>query len=132
MTAGCGGFVDITARAKRIVFSGYFTAGAKLGIEDGRLAIAGEGKVKKLVPEVEHVSFAGRRAIEQGQEVIYVTERCVMRLTADGIVVTELAPGVDLERHVLAQAAIPLKVAPDLRTMEARLFRPEPFGLVLP
>ena len=70
--------------------------------------------------------------MEQGQEVTYVTERCVMRLTPDGITVTELAPGVDLERDVLAQAAIPLEVAPDLRTMDAALFRPEPFGLVLP
>ena len=59
VTAGCGGFVDITARARKIVFSGYFTAGAKLHVEDGRLHIAAEGKVKKLVPEVEHVSFSG-------------------------------------------------------------------------
>ena len=84
VTAGCGGFVDITARAKRIVFSGYFTAGAKLAVDDGSLQIAGEGKVKKVVPEVEHVSFSGRRAVEQGQDVTYVTERCVMELTPDG------------------------------------------------
>ena len=60
------------------------------------------------MPEVEHVSFSGRRAVAQGQDVTYVTERCVMRLTPDGITVTEMAPGVDLERDVLAQAAIPL------------------------
>jgi propionate CoA-transferase len=132
VTAGAGGFVDITARAKRIVFSGYFTAGAKLGVEGGRLQIAAEGKFKKLVPEVEHVSFSGRRAVEQGQEVTYVTERCVMRLTRDGLVVTELAPGVDLERDVLAMAAVPLKVSPELRTTDERLFRPEPIGLELP
>lgn len=132
VTAGCGGFVDITARAKRIVFSGYFTAGAKLGVEDGCLRIAGEGKVKKLVPEVEHVSFSGRRAVEQGQHVTYVTERCVMRLAPEGLVVTELAPGADLERDVLAQAGVPLTVSPDLRPMDGRLFRPEPFGLDLP
>jgi propionate CoA-transferase len=132
VTAGAGGFVDITARAKRIVFSGYFTAGAKLGIESGRLQIMAEGKVKKLVPEVEHVSFSGRRAVEQGQEVTYVTERCVMRLTPDGITVTELAPGVDLERDVLAMAAVPLQVSPELRAMDERLFRPEPIGLELP
>jgi propionate CoA-transferase len=132
VTAGAGGFVDITARAKRIVFSGYFTAGAKLGVEGGRLQIMAEGKVKKLVPEVEHVSFSGRRAVEQGQEVTYVTERCVMRLTPDGITVTELAPGVDLERDVLAMAAVPLQVSPELRAMDERLFRPEPIGLELP
>jgi acyl CoA:acetate/3-ketoacid CoA transferase len=132
VTAGCGGFVDITARAKKIVFSGYFTAGAKLHVEDGRLHIAGEGKVKKLVPEVEHVSFSGRRGVEQGQDVTYVTERCVMRLLPAGITVTEVAPGVDLRRDVLEQAAIPLLVADEVRTMDEALFRPEPMGLVLP
>jgi propionate CoA-transferase len=132
VTAGCGGFVDITARARKIVFSGYFKAGAKLGVEDGRLQIAAEGKVKKLVPEAEHVSFNGRRAVEQGQEVTYVTERCVLRLTPEGLEVTELAPGADLERHVLTQSDVPLKVSPALRIMDERLFRPEPIGLVLP
>ena len=81
MTAGAGGFVDITARAKKIVFSGYFTAGAGSRLTTARCAIDGEGKVKKLVDEVEQVSFSGPRAVAQGQEIIYVTERCVMRLT---------------------------------------------------
>ena len=132
VTAGAGGFVDITARARRIVFSGFFTAGAKLGVEDGRLHILAEGKVKKLVPEVEHVSFSGRRAVEQGQDVTYVTERCVMRLTPDGLTVTEVAPGVDLRRDVLGAADVPLRVAPDLKPMDGRLFAPEPVGLTLP
>src|SRR3954470_3105824 len=131
VTAGAGGFVDITARARRIVFSGLYSAGAQLGVEAGRLVIAREGKVKKLVPEVEHVSFSGRRAVEQGQDVTYVTERCVMRLTPDGLTVTEVAPGVDLRRDVLGMADIPLRVAPDLRPMDPALFRPEPFGLRL-
>ena len=78
---GAGGFVDITAQAKRIVFSGYFNAGAKLAVEKGQIRIEREGKVKKLVPEVDHVSFSGRRAVAQGQEITYVTERCVMKLT---------------------------------------------------
>jgi acyl CoA:acetate/3-ketoacid CoA transferase len=131
VTAGCGGFVDITARAKRIVFSGYFTAGAKLEIAGEALRIAREGKVRKLVNQVEQVTFSGARAVAQGQEITYVTERCVMKLTAEGVTVTEIAPGVDLERDVLAQAEFPLKVARDLGTMPADLFRPEPFGLKL-
>jgi acyl CoA:acetate/3-ketoacid CoA transferase len=131
VTAGAGGFVDITTRAKRIVFSGYFTAGAKIGVEDGKLNIYTEGKVRKLIPEVEHVSFSGPRAIEQGQEVSYITERCVMKLMPDGITVTELAPGVDLERDVLAMADIPLKVSPSLRTTDETLFQPEPVGFNL-
>ncbi len=131
VTAGAGGFVDITARAKKIVFSGFFNAGAKLNVANGALRIDAEGKVKKLVPEVEQVSFSGARAQMQGQDITYITERCVMRLMPDGVTVTELAPGVELERDVLAQADFPLLVARDLRRMPAGLFRPEPFGLSL-
>jgi propionate CoA-transferase len=132
VTAGAGGFVDITARAKKIVFSGFFNAGAKMEIRGGKLVINSEGKVAKLVPEVEHVSFSGRRGQEQGQDVTYVTERCVMRLLPEGVTVTELAPGVDLERDVLAQARFPLRVSSALKSMPAELFRPEKFGLTLP
>jgi acyl CoA:acetate/3-ketoacid CoA transferase len=131
VTAGAGGFVDITARARKIVFSGYFMAGAQLAIEDGHLKIEREGKIKKLVDQVEQVSFSGRRAAEQGQDITYVTERCVMKLTLDGIEVTEIAPGVDLEADILNKAAFPLIVRDRLRVMDPSLFRPEPFGLVL-
>ncbi|HEX2555752.1 MAG TPA: acyl CoA:acetate/3-ketoacid CoA transferase [Microvirga sp.] len=131
VTAGAGGFVDITSRARKIVFSGYFMAGGKLAIEDGRLVIAQDGKVKKLVDEVEHVSFSGRRAVEQGQDITYVTERCVMRLTREGIEVTEVAPGVDLQADILDRAEFPLIVRGRPRLMGASLFRPEPFGLAL-
>jgi acyl CoA:acetate/3-ketoacid CoA transferase len=131
VTAGAGGFVDITARARKIVFSGFYNAGAKMDISEGKLRIDKEGKVKKIVPEVEQVSFSGRRAVAQGQDITYITERCVLKLTSKGLLVTEIAPGVDLEQHVLAEAGIPLNVAPDLKVMEARLFRPEPMGLEL-
>ena len=128
VTAGAGGFVDITARARKIVFSGYFSAGAKLEVKDGKLSIAKEGKVAKLVPEVDQISFSGRRAIEQGQKVTYVTERCVIELTDKGLVVTEIAPGVDLERDILKQVEIPLEVSADLREMPPALFDPAPVG----
>jgi propionate CoA-transferase len=131
VTAGAGGFVDITARARRIVFSGFYTAGAKLGVEGGLLRILAEGKVRKLVEEVEHVTFSGARAVAQGQDITYVTERCVLKLTLEGLAVTEVAPGVDLERDVLAQAAFPLLVPTPPRLMDGALFRPEPFGLRL-
>ena len=130
-TAGAGGFVDITARARKIIFSGTFNAGAKMAIEDGRLVIEREGRIAKVVPTVDQVSFSGKRALRQGQHATYITERCVMRLTADGLEVTEIAPGIDLERDVLAQAATPLRVARDLRVMDAALLRPEPMGLAL-
>jgi acyl CoA:acetate/3-ketoacid CoA transferase len=131
-TAGAGGFVDITSRAKKIVFSGTFNAGAKMHIEGGRLVINKEGRIAKFVDKVDHVSFSGRRGRAQGQDVTYVTERCVIRLLDQGLTVTEIAPGLDLDRDVLAQAATPLHVAPDLRVMDARLFAEAPFGLTLP
>lgn len=131
VTAGAGGFVDITARARKIVFSGMFNAGAKLSIADGRLVIEKEGKLKKLVNEVEHVTFSGRRAIEQGQDITYVTERCVMKLTPKGIVLTEIAPGVDLQMHILDQSEFPLIVADDLKLMDAKLFGEAHIGLSL-
>ncbi len=132
VTAGAGGFVDITTRAKRIVFSGYFNAGAKFSIADGAVRIEKEGKVKKLVQEVEHVSFSGRRAVAQGQEILYVTERCVMKLTPDGVVLTEIAPGVDLQTYILDQSEFPLIVSDKLKVMDAALFHEEPMGLTLP
>jgi acyl CoA:acetate/3-ketoacid CoA transferase len=131
VTAGSGGFVDITSRASRIVFSGYFNAGAKLGISNGGLVIEKEGRIAKIVDAVEQVSFSGPRAVKLGQDVTYVTERCVMKLTADGLVVTEIAPSVDLQRDVLDQAATALMVASNLRVMDAKLFQPDPCGLAL-
>ena len=130
-TAGAGGFVDITARARKIVFSGNFNAGAKMRIVDGQLVIDAEGKIAKFVDEVDQVSFSGARARAQGQDVTYVTERCVIRLIDGRLVVTEIAPGLDLRRDVLDQAATELKVAEDLREMEGALFRDRPMNLTL-
>jgi acyl CoA:acetate/3-ketoacid CoA transferase len=132
VTAGCGGFVDITAHARKLVFSGYFrAAGLELDVARGKLKIRKEGKIAKFVPQVDHVTFSGRRAHEQRQDVTYVTERCVIRRLDDGLTVTEVAPGVDLEREVLAQAGFPLRVASDVKTMDERLFREAPMGLRL-
>jgi len=131
LTAGCGGFVDITAHAKHIVFSGFFTAGAKLEIGDGKLKILQEGRSRKLVDAVEHVTFSGTMARRRGQRITYVTERCVIDLLADGLTVREIAPGVDLKRDVLDQAAFALKVDPQLKVMDAALFRDAPLNLKL-
>jgi acyl CoA:acetate/3-ketoacid CoA transferase len=131
VTAGAGGSVDITTRAKRIVFSGCFTAGAKHDIAGETLSFVKEGTVRKLVNDVEQISFSGPRAVVQGQEILYVTERCVMRLEREGVTVIEIAPGVDLERDVLAQAEFPLRVSKSLLTTPAALFRPASIGLRL-
>lgn len=131
VTAGCGGFVDITAHARKVVFSGFFRAGGlDLEVGGGRLAIKREGRFPKFVPAVEHVTFAGARAA--GRDILYVTERCVLRLLPAGLTVVEIAPGVDLDNDVLAQAAIPLAVAADLKPMDARLFTDAPMQLQLP
>ena len=81
--------------------------------------------------EVEQVSFSGRRGVAQGQDVTYVTERCVTKLTPEGIVLTEIAPGVDLQANILDQAEFPLIVSPGLREMDRRLFEPGKMGLTL-
>ena len=89
------------------------------------------GKLKKLVEAVEHVTFSGPRGIAQGQDITYVTERCVLKLTPEGIVLTEIAPGVDLQAHILDQSEFALAISPDLKLMDARLFTDAPTGLTL-
>src|SRR5215207_3693723 len=132
VSAGAGGFIDITTAARNLVFSGTFCAGHQdIVVENGELRIREDGRVAKFVPEVEHVTFSGRMAQKRGQNVTFITERCVIRLLPDGLTVTEVAPGVDLEREVLGRVAIPLHVSPQLRQMDGRLFRPECMGLTL-
>jgi propionate CoA-transferase len=132
VTAGIGGFIDITSNARNIVFSGYFTAGGlKLDIEDRHLRILQEGQVPKFIPRIEDVTFSGGRARDLGQHVTYVTERCVLRLEPDGLTVVEIAPGIDIERDVRQQAAVPLKISENLTIMDTRLFDPAPMRLRL-
>ena len=132
VTAGVGGFNDIVTRAPKIVYAGYFTAGKKdIQILDGRLNIVSDGAVAKFVPEVAQISFSGEMARQRRQDVLYVTERCVIQLTESGLTVIEIAPGVDLERDVLAKSGVPLLVSHDLHLMSPALFRPEPMGLIL-
>ena len=131
VTAGAGGFVDITSRARRIVFSGLFTAGAQISIDDGHVEIVKEGKHQRFVTEVQHVTFSGRRARQLGQEVVFVTERCVIRLLPEGLTVTEIAPGISVTRDILGRSAIDLRISPELRQMDGDLFRPGPIGLRL-
>jgi propionate CoA-transferase len=132
VTAGAGGFIDITATARNIVFSGMFCAGRQqIDVDDGRLMIRADGQIAKFVPEVEQVTFSGRMARERNQNVTFVTERCVIRLREDGLTVTEVAPGIDVARDVLSRVDIPLRVSPDLRVMDQRIFRPELMRLEL-
>ncbi|GAA1862638.1 acyl CoA:acetate/3-ketoacid CoA transferase [Pseudonocardia ailaonensis] len=132
VTAGVGGFADIVSAAPEIVFVGSFTAGRRdVSLAGGGLTITRDGAHTKLVKKVASPTFSGRRALERGQKVTYVTERAVLSLRPEGLTVTEIAPGVDLERDVLARSEFPLQVGDELTTMDAALFDPAPLGLTL-
>jgi propionate CoA-transferase len=131
LTAGCGGFVDITAHAKKIVFSGFFEAGAEIDLTDDALRIVKPGKFTKMVPSVEHVTFAGARALRTGQDVLYVTERCVMRLTEGGLVATEIMPGIEPARDIVAASEGRVRVAENATVLPATLLRDAPMGMTL-
>jgi propionate CoA-transferase len=127
MIPGCGGFIDITHRAKRIVFCGTFTAGGyKASVADGRLVIEQEGKFQKFVRQVHHLTLNGAYAQEKGQRITYISERGVFELGAEGPVLVEVAPGVDLERDIAAQMQFPLRVSPQLKPMDPGLFQVAP------
>jgi propionate CoA-transferase len=128
LTAGCGGFVDITAHARKIVFSGWFEAGAEIALEAERLRVVKPGRFPKFVDAVEHVTFSGARARATGQEVLYVTERCVIRLTDAGLVATEVMPGIDAARDIVAASAGRVRVADDAAAMPLTLLAQGPMG----
>jgi len=127
--AGAGGFIDISHAARSVVFVGTFTAGAEIAVGDGRLRIRRDGAVTKFVDRVEHVTFSGERAQGTGQSVLYITERCVLRLGAGGLELIEIAPGVDLERDVLARMGFRPEIGPDVREMDTAIFTDARLGL---
>lgn len=131
LTAGCGGFVDIVSHARKIVFSGYFEAGAGMEITEAGLSITGPGKFTKMVQAVEHVTFSGKRALQLGQDVLYVTERCVMRLTSGGLEAIEITPGIDPQRDIVAASQGRVSVAENAKLTPLALFRDAPMGLTL-
>jgi propionate CoA-transferase len=127
--AGAGGFINISQNARRLVFAGTFMAGGlKLAIESGKPRIVTEGQTRKFVPAVEQVTFSGPRAAARGQSVLYVTERCVFRLTAEGLQLVEVAPGIDVERDILAHMGF-RPVIRDVALMDARIYQQRPMGL---
>lgn len=127
--AGAGGFIDISQNAKKVLFLGTFTAGdLQASVVEGKLLIERDGQYRKLVEEVEHRTFSGPHAASQGKDVLYITERCVFRLTTEGLELTEVAPGIDIERDILAKMAFkPIVTKP--REMDRRIFRSDPMGL---
>lgn len=128
--AGCGGFINITQSARQVVFCGCFTAGGlAVEVDGGALTIVSEGRHRKFIEAVEHITFSGEYASERGQPVLYVTERAVFELRGGKLALTEIAPGIDLQADVLDQMDFRPEIAPDLKQMDERLFREEPMGL---
>jgi propionate CoA-transferase len=127
--AGAGGFIDISQTARSVFFLGTFAAGAEIAVGGGKLRVGREGPVLKFVDQVSHVTFSGERARATGQTVHYITERCVFRLGERGLDLTEIAPGVDLERDVLARMAFRPAVSTELREMDPAIFSDRPLGL---
>jgi propionate CoA-transferase len=128
--AGAGGFINISQNAKKVVFVGTFLAGdCPVRIADGALKIGRDAGIPKFVDAVEHVTFSGAIAAKASKPVLYVTERCVFGLTPEGLELREIAPGVDLERDILAKMTFRPLIRPDLPLMELRIFRDEPMRL---
>ncbi len=128
--AGAGGFINISQNAQKVVFVGTFTAGGLMvRVENGELEIVHEGKLQKFVEEVEHVTFSGEYAVRKKQPVLYVTERCVFALTARGMELVEIAPGIDLKHHILEQMAFQPVIRQPPALMDIRIFKPEPMEL---
>ena len=127
--AGCGGFINITQNSKQVIFCGTFTAGGlKEKIENGKLIIIQEGHNKKFLKHVEQVTFSGTYANTVGQPVLYVTERAVFKLTQDGLELIEIAPGIELEKDILAHMDFK-PIIKDVKLMDARIFMDTPMGL---
>ena len=129
---GPGGFINISQNTPKVCFMGAFTSGKlSTDISDGRLEITAEGTGKKFVKKVQQITFSADYARKTGQEVLYITERAVFRLGDQGLLLTEIAPGIDLQKDILDQMDFLPHIAPDLKEMDRRIFSDEKMGLAL-
>lgn len=123
---GPGGFINITQSTKKIIFIGTFTAkGLEEEIADGKIKIITEGKNKKFVNKIEQITFSSKRAIKNKQEVLYITERAVFKLTKKGIMLVEVAPGIDIKKDILDQMEFKPLISNNIKMMDDRLFKDE-------
>ncbi len=130
--AGCGGFIDITQNSGKVVFCGSFTArGLAARAGEGSLSILSEGHSRKFLRRVEQVTFSAALAAQSGHEILYVTERAVFRMLGGKLTLTEIAPGIDLERDILARMDFCPEIAKELKTMDPRIFTDRPMSLSL-
>jgi propionate CoA-transferase len=127
--AGAGGFINISQNARKVLFVGTFTAGGlQVALEDGKMSIVQEGRNRKFIVGVEQITFNGAYAAEQGKDVLYITERCVFKMTDAGLELVEIAPGIDLKADILDQMEFE-PVINDVKLMDPRLFVDKRMGL---
>ncbi|MFC2115378.1 acyl CoA:acetate/3-ketoacid CoA transferase [Bacteroidota bacterium] len=126
---GCGGSIDISQNAKKVVYCGSFAVKSEQEISDEGIRVLNPGKFNKFVDKVQQVSFSGKYALERGQEVVYVTERAVFELSGDGLMLTEIAPGIDLERDVLSMMDFKPLISENLKTIDSVIYRDTKIGL---
>jgi propionate CoA-transferase len=127
---GAGGFIDITATAKNVIFCSTFTGGGlKVGFSDDGIEIRQEGKFKKLVKQVQQISYNGKVALKNGQNALYVTERAVFRLSENGPMLIEVAKGVDIQKDILDQMEFTPLIAEDLIYTDTSMYSDGPAGL---
>src|SRR5262249_45944506 len=128
---GIGGFINISQNARKVVFSGTFTAGGlKLECSGGGLRILAEGRTRKFVPAIEQICYNASFAEREGRAALFVTERAVFRAVDGVLELIEIAPGVDLERDIVSHMAARPRISSNLQIMDRRLFAPEPMGLL--
>jgi propionate CoA-transferase len=127
--AGAGGFINISQNAREVYFLGTFNSRAKMEISGNRLKILQEGSLPKFVEAVSHLTFNGDYALQKGQKVKYITERAVFELRQEGLTLVEIAPGLDLERDILAQMAFAPHMPHKPKEMDIRLFKATEMGL---
>ncbi len=127
---GPGGFINITQNTKKVIFMGTFMAvNLNEEIKDGKLIINKEGEKKKFVSHIQQITFSAKEAVKNNQDVLYITERCVFKLTRDGLMLIEIAPGIDLEKDILSNMDFKPLISEDLKLMESKIFRNEKMNI---
>ena len=127
---GTGGFVNICSGSKKVVLCGTLRAGGlKTEVGNGQIKVVQEGRFEKMIPECEEITFSGEQALKQGQKVVYITERAVFELTEEGVVLTEVAPGIDVEKDIIAQMGFKPIISKELKPMDERIFQDEKMNI---
>ena len=126
---GCGGSIDISQNAKKVVYCGSFSVKSEQTITPNGLEIINPGKFKKFVSRVQQVSFSGKYAMDKKQEILYITERAVFQLTNEGLMLIEIAPGVDLQKDILDMMEFRPLISENLKEIDPVIYSNEKIRL---